>query len=333
MKKEEMLASVQTELLNEVTQAKQDALNKPFKIAIMGQTGVGKSSLINALFDVNLDTDPVRPCTKEIEKITYRKSDATLEFYDLPGLGEAGSVDEKYLQMYQQLLTSSDVVIWAIHADTRSVKFDIESIDKLLSFNDPSQRDELFSKIAFILTKVDLLTPTPWLILKLNGKLGAFAPTSKIEELLTQKSAYFQSELLEPYSHLMTSRTYYSDNFNISSDKFSYDEDTISYKGSLDETIISDLKHEHPEFSSIFDRLYENHRVIPVSSYFKYNLRRLMIALVNRLGLEEFQRFQHFEKEGNLYELDLSDTRKMCNVEVYDVKKDKIIFSLKNQKI
>lgn len=48
------------------------ARQKPFKIAVLGQTGYGKSSLINALFGTNLKTDPVKPCTKKVEKIEVK---------------------------------------------------------------------------------------------------------------------------------------------------------------------------------------------------------------------------------------------------------------------
>jgi predicted GTPase len=53
-------------LLNLVCEIWNGEKKAPLKVSVMGQTGVGKSSLINALFNTKLDTDPVRPATSKI---------------------------------------------------------------------------------------------------------------------------------------------------------------------------------------------------------------------------------------------------------------------------
>jgi len=109
--KEPNLTPDQLKLVQDVL--KKSVNDRQFRVSIVGQTGVGKSSLINALFGTKLKTDPVKPCTKEIEDIPIEiKQGSTLYFYDLPGIGESDEADEGYLQKYREHLQSSDVILW-----------------------------------------------------------------------------------------------------------------------------------------------------------------------------------------------------------------------------
>ena len=105
--------------------------NKPFVVSIMGQTGVGKTSLINALFNTKLRVDAVRPTTKEIERVTIKNAKGhTIIFCDMPGIGESEHADSVYLAEYRKQLLESDIVIWAIHADNRATVFDVQTIKR-----------------------------------------------------------------------------------------------------------------------------------------------------------------------------------------------------------
>src|SRR6476661_2745389 len=77
------------------------AANAPFIVAVIGQTGVGKSSLINALFNTDLKTDPVKPTTMTVEKVVVKGNKGDLWFYDLPGIGESSEADQRYLEDYK----------------------------------------------------------------------------------------------------------------------------------------------------------------------------------------------------------------------------------------
>ena len=108
--------------------------NKPLIVVVMGQTGVGKSSLINALFGTKLKTNDTEPETKHPEKHIEKGSDGSeLWFWDMPGIGESSSADAGYLNDYRQKILEADVALWLCHADSRSVTFDIEAIQKILA--------------------------------------------------------------------------------------------------------------------------------------------------------------------------------------------------------
>src|SRR4051794_1312527 len=91
---------------------------RPLVVSVMGQTGVGKSSLVNALFGTDLMTGAVKPTTKQPQEIvTETELGHRLVFWDLPGLGEGGPVDDAYIDIYRRTLRDSDIAIWALHAD------------------------------------------------------------------------------------------------------------------------------------------------------------------------------------------------------------------------
>lgn len=316
------------QLFDEVKRIRDKERFAPLVVSIMGQTGVGKSSLLNALFKTQLKTDPIRPCTKEIERVVVKgKSGHELWFYDLPGIGESDKADTKYLSTYKQMLADSDIVLWAIHADNRSVTFDLDALGRLFESEDKSYQIQLMSRLTFVLTKVDLITPSPWVLAKL-GDDGVFVPSKDTEDILRQKEQYYQETFILPYKDFIVSETYYDGKFDITIPALSYDKDAVYYKGFLDKGTVNALKKRFPQHAPVFDRLYDNYRVISCSSLFRFNLDLLMKVIINKLGLDAIERFSNFNSSGTMNHLPLAEAKKYRNIVVFDQAKRQLMFDL-----
>jgi uncharacterized protein len=316
-------------ILKEVEKRIVQEVTRPFIVSVMGQTGTGKSSLINALFNTKLKTDPVRPCTKEIERIIL-KSDTGYElwFYDLPGIGESEKTDIKYIETYREMLIKSDVVLWTLHSDNRSVLFDLEMLYKILG-DDTTDQAKLMSKIIFVLTKVDLITPPAWIFAK-KGDHGIFAPAKTTADILEKKERYYQEIFIGPFGKYIESQTYNDGSFNVNEDPLNYDKYTVYFKGYLDKTQLLALKERYPQHGLTFDRLYDNYRVIPCSSLFRFNLLNLILVIINRLGSSGIARFKNFIDKDSLNIVSIEDVKNLCNIIVFDPKTNQTLFDLKH---
>ena len=91
------------------------------KIGVFGVTGVGKSSLCNALFgsDVAAISD-VAACTRSPQEILIGENGRGLCLVDVPGVGERIERDEEHFALYESLMPELDLVIWVIKADDRA---------------------------------------------------------------------------------------------------------------------------------------------------------------------------------------------------------------------
>jgi tRNA U34 5-carboxymethylaminomethyl modifying GTPase MnmE/TrmE len=307
-------------------------MNKPFQVAIMGQTGVGKSSLLNALFNANLKTDAVKPCTKEEEKVPAKFDNTTVWFYDLPGIGESGEADEKYLSNYREKILKSDVVLWAFHADNRSVTFDLNSLNKLLQGMDEDHKHSLISKITFVLTKCDLINLKPWMLAK-NGKDALFFPDKYVEQILNEKISYY-SEVFSYYLRSKNHVTTFNDcNFNLKLAGFEINENKIKVDGILTLEQLKTLSSEYPQFAKVFERLSIKNKIIPCSSYLNYNLPRLLLAIADKIQGESSIRFKKFTDDiSNLDRMPYEEAIKKFNFRVLDIDREKTLFDA-NQNI
>lgn len=105
-----------------------------YNIVFLGQTGYGKSSLINCLFGTNFNTNPLLSCTKELYSVSIINPDNRImtTVFDTPGIGEY-SDNSIYMDYYINAVKDADCIVLVVSMDrTDSTSQDL--LEQLRSF-------------------------------------------------------------------------------------------------------------------------------------------------------------------------------------------------------
>lgn len=134
----------------------EEITGRPFRVAIIGQSGVGKSSTLNAVFGLDLPTSDIEEGTTEIiEKIFPMRDGFNLSIYDMPGLLQSRKKDKEYVEMYREILPKCDVIVYIIKANTRNIGDDCRILKDIVLpiCNESSVKDNLIIAV----NKVDII--------------------------------------------------------------------------------------------------------------------------------------------------------------------------------
>jgi len=135
---------------------------QPPTLGIIGLSGVGKSSTVNALFGTALPvshttrgTDrPIEsavPCRER--ELFGQRFTPKLHVIDWPGLGEDIDLDARYKDWYRYHLKKCDAVLWVMPARNRALAADQRYL-KSLSRHLP--------QVVLGLNQIDLVEPRDW---------------------------------------------------------------------------------------------------------------------------------------------------------------------------
>ena len=125
------------------------------KVGIFGDTGVGKSSLCNALFGKDIaKISNVEACTRHPQEILVGdKGKGGIVLVDVPGVGEDPARHKEYIELYKSLVPNLDLVLWAIKSDDRKYLSAIDVYNEVLL---PSIQK---CPVVFVITQADKIEP------------------------------------------------------------------------------------------------------------------------------------------------------------------------------
>lgn len=120
------------------------------KVGVFGNSGVGKSSLCNAIFGKEIaKISDVEACTRKPQEILLESENGGIILVDVPGIGEDPAHQREYTELYKKLSPELDLVLWAIKADDRNYASALDAYKEVFSEGDYSP------PVLFVITQTD----------------------------------------------------------------------------------------------------------------------------------------------------------------------------------
>lgn len=125
------------------------------KVGVFGNSGVGKSSLCNALFGKEVaKISDVKACTRKPQEILLGSENGGIILVDVPGIGEDPTHQKEYTALYKSLVPELDLVLWAIKADDRNYASALDSYQEVFSSS------KSVPPVLFVVTQTDKTNDT-----------------------------------------------------------------------------------------------------------------------------------------------------------------------------
>jgi predicted GTPase len=134
-------------------------MREPAKLIGIGQTGVGKTTLLRSIFRIGSEhverirdfkTNPVVSETRVFRSFEISTPGGfRVQFTDGPGLGESEEMDDRYIPMWIEEIRKHDLVYWVLDGASRDIRHIQQNMKRILDATNYHRR------IVVVLNKVD----------------------------------------------------------------------------------------------------------------------------------------------------------------------------------
>ncbi|WP_329223349.1 GTPase family protein [Streptomyces microflavus] len=159
---------------------------RPPRLVLIGESGVGKSTTVNALFNAGQPVGHTHATTDHAYAIPVELtgSRGLLEVVDMPGIGDDEANYHRYLDLYRRVLPTADAIVWVHAAEDRSVQLVQQALRDVFGQAEP----ELAGRLVLALNKADEIDPHDW-------NLNANLPSARQLEALRARAADFTEKI------------------------------------------------------------------------------------------------------------------------------------------